>query len=233
MISHHKIMVVEDDPTLLGVLKYNLSKEGYTVLTASDGATALELARRGKPDLALLDIMLPGLSGLEVCRILRQEMTLPIILLTAKIEESDKIVGLELGADDYITKPFSLKELLARVHAALRRGDMTPVATEPRLEGPIQIGDLTIDLKRHQVTRNRQPLDMSPKEYALLAFLVQNRGQVFSRDFLLEKIWGYDFGGGTRTVDVHMRWLRQKIETVPGEPRYLLTVRGSGYRFEG
>jgi two-component system, OmpR family, response regulator len=228
-MSSYKILIVEDDPTLLGILKYNLSKEGYAVITAGDGNTALELARREKPDLALLDIMLPGLSGLDVCRILRREMTLPIIMLTAKSEESDKIVGLELGADDYVTKPFSLKELLARLHAALRRTAMAPPVTA----GLITVDDLNIDLARHQVSRQGQPLELSPKEFALLAFLAQNRGQVFSRDYLLQKIWGYDYSGDTRTVDVHMRWLRQKIETTPGEPRYLITVRGSGYRFEG
>ena len=230
-----KILVVEDDPTLLDVLKYNLSKEGYDVLTASDGVRALEVARGESPALVILDIMLPKLDGYEVCRILRQEMTVPILMLTAKTEELDKFVGLELGADDYMTKPFSMRELVARVRAMLRRAEMikrdTAPAGEPDLSS-FRSGDLEIDVARHRVSHSGHVIDLTPTEFALLAFLARNCGQVFSRDHLLEKVWGYDYAGDTRTVDVHVRWLRQKIEVDPGHPKHLLTVRGVGYKFE-
>jgi len=227
-----KILLVEDDSTLLEVLSYNLRREGYQVVTAMDGIQALDQARRENPDLIILDIMLPELDGLEVCRILRREMTVPILMLTAKGEEIDKVVGLELGADDYMTKPFSLRELLARVHAMLRRADMLSqkvMAAPPTMKA----GDLEIDLARHQVARAGSILDLSPKEFDVLAFLVKNRGITFTRDQLLERVWGYESEVDTRTVDVHIRWLRQKIESNPGKPRHLLTVRGVGYRFEG
>ncbi len=230
-----KVLVVEDDQTLLSVLKYNLNKEGYDVVTATDGARALEVARTEKPELIVLDIMLPKLSGFEVCRILRREMTVPILMLTAKTEEIDKVVGLELGADDYVTKPFSMRELLARVRAMLRRSEMMKQEMVSALEtGPpvIKVADLEVDLDRHQVSLGGSILDLSPKEFDLLAFLVRNRGRVFSRDYLLEKVWGYDYAGDTRTVDVHIRWLRQKIEVDPAHPNRLLTVRGVGYKFE-
>jgi two-component system OmpR family response regulator len=230
-----KVLIVEDDQTLLDVLKYNLSKEGYDVLTASDGVQALEIARSESPALVILDIMLPKLDGYEVCRILRQEMTVPILMLTAKTEELDKIVGLELGADDYMTKPFSMRELVARVRAMLRRAEMikreTVSAGEPA-SSSFRAGDLEIDVARHRVSRSGCVIDLPPTEFALLAFLARNCGQVFSRDHLLEKVWGYDYAGDTRTVDVHVRWLRQKIEVDPGHPKYLLTVRGVGYKFE-
>jgi two-component system, OmpR family, response regulator len=230
-----KILVVEDDRTMLDVLKYNLSKEGYRVLTASDGVQALETARSGSPELVILDIMLPKLDGYEVCRILRQEMTVPILMLTAKTEEIDKVVGLELGADDYMTKPFSIRELLARVRAMLRRAEMTTKETVPLTETSsllLKFGDLEIDAPRHKVSRGGRIIDLSRTEFALLEFLVRNRGQVFTRDHLLERVWGYDYAGDTRTVDVHIRWLRQKIEVDPANPKHLLTVRGVGYKFE-
>jgi two-component system OmpR family response regulator len=227
-----RILVVEDDPNLLDTLKYNLVKDGYEVITAVDGARALEMARTGKPELIVLDLMLPKLSGFEVCRILRKEMTVPIIMLTARTEEVDKIVGLEIGADDYMTKPFSMRELLARVHATLRRAGMQP---EPAGTGPesIRIGDLEIDINRHQASYKGSPLELSPKEFDLLSFLARNRGFVFSREQLLEKVWGYDYAGNTRTVDVHIRWLRQKLEVDPNRPELILTVRGTGYKLEG
>ena len=231
-----KILVVEDDKTLLDVLKYNLIKENYAVVTAVDGVQALEVARSEKPDLVILDIMLPKLDGFEVCRILRKEMTVPILMLTAKIEEIDKVVGLELGADDYLTKPFSLRELLARIRAMLRRVEMIKQETlskEETAPQPIKIANLEIDLTRHQVSRGESIVDLSPKEFELLAFLARNRGQIFTRDHLLEKVWGYDYAGDTRTVDVHIRWLRQKMEDDPSHPRHLLAVRGVGYKFEG
>jgi DNA-binding response OmpR family regulator len=231
-----KILVVEDDKTLLDVLKYNLAREGYGVVAAADGVQALELARSERPDLIILDIMLPKLDGFEVCRILRKEMTVPILMLTAKVEEIDKVLGLEIGADDYMTKPFSLRELLARVRAMLRRREMLKeeLTFEEEAAPPmIKVGDLAIDLARHQVSLGDSILDLSPKEFELLVFLARNRGRAFTRDYLLEKVWGYDYAGDTRTVDVHMRWLRRKLEADPAHPQHLLTVRGFGYKFEG
>ncbi len=227
-----KILVVEDDQNLLATLKYNLLKEGYRVVTAVDGAQALEVARSEKPELMVLDVMLPKFSGFEVCRILRREMTIPILILTAKTEEVDKIVGLEIGADDYMTKPFSMRELLARVRAMLRRADMAklPPDGEPK---SLKVGNLEIDNGRHQVFCGGSPLTLTPKEYDLLTFLTRNKGFVFSREQLLDKVWGYDYAGDTRTVDVHIRWLRRKIEADPAHPRNLLTVRGTGYKLEG
>jgi two-component system OmpR family response regulator len=227
-----KILIVEDDRNLLDTLKYNLRKEGYEVVTAVDGVEALDIARREKPDLIILDIMLPKLSGFEVCRILRKEMTIPILMLTAKTEEVDKIVGLEIGADDYMTKPFSMRELLARIGAMLRRTEMAKLPLDASPE-TLKIGDLEINVGRHQAFCRGSPLELAPKEFDLLVFLAQNKGFVFSREQLLDKVWGYDYAGETRTVDVHIRWLRQKIETDPAHPRHLLTVRGVGYKLEG
>jgi two-component system OmpR family response regulator len=227
-----KILVVEDDLNLLTTLKYNLVKEGYDVITAVDGAGALETARREKPELIVLDVMLPKLNGFEVCRILRKETNVPILMLTAKVEEVDKIVGLEIGADDYMTKPFSMRELLARIRAMLRRAGMAKPGPEPKPE-PLKIGDLEIDSARHRASLRGAELELSPKEFDLLAFLAQNRELVFSREQLLEKVWGYDYAGETRTVDVHIRWLRQKIESEPAKPSRLVTVRGKGYKLAG
>ena len=227
-----KILIVEDDRNLLDTLRYNLRKEGYNTVTAVDGEGALHIARREKPDLIILDIMLPKLSGFEVCRILRKEMTVPILILTAKTDEVDKVVGLEIGADDYMTKPFSMRELLARLGAMLRRADML----EKQLVGEkktLKIGDLEVDIGRHQALNKGSRLELTPKEYDLLAFLALNKEIVFSREQLLEKVWGYDFAGDTRTVDVHIRWLRQKIERDPAKPEHLVTVRGTGYKLEG
>jgi two-component system, OmpR family, response regulator len=229
-MAENKILIVEDDPNLRETLKYNLRKEGYDVATAGDGEQAIEVARREKPDLLILDIMLPKLSGFEVCRILRKEMTVPILMLTAKADETDKIVGLEIGADDYMTKPFSMRELLARVRAMLRRAKIVEAPSGQTL---IKIKDLEVDTARHRASLAGAALELSPKEFDLLAFLARNKGLVFSREQLLEKIWGYDFAGDTRTVDVHIRWLRQKIEIDPGHPKYLVTVRGTGYKLEG
>jgi two-component system OmpR family response regulator len=226
-----KILVVEDDTNLLAALKYNLHKENYSVVTAADGEQALEIARREKPDLIVLDVMLPRLSGFEVCRILRKELTVPILMLTAKAEEIDKVVGLEIGADDYMTKPFSMRELLARIRAMLRRAGMVQPYPSGERE-PVTIGDLEINISRHQALSRGKALGLTPKEFDLLAFLARNKGMVFSRDYLLEKIWGYDYAGNTRTVDVHIRWLRIKIEADPAHPKYLLTVRGAGYKME-
>ncbi len=228
-MSNKKILIVEDDPNLLDTLVYNLNKEGYDVVTSINGEQAVESARRENPDLIILDIMLPGLNGLEVCRILRKEMTVPILMLTARNEEVDKIIGLEVGADDYMTKPFSMRELIARIRAMLRRAGMT--VTQPdSVDKTIAIGTLVIDTGRHRITISGKELELSPKEYDLLVFLAVNRGFVFTREQLLEKVWGYDFAGDTRTVDVHIRWLRQKIESDPSKPEKLITVRGAGYK---
>jgi two-component system OmpR family response regulator len=232
----NKVLLVEDDRTLLDVLKYNLTKEGHDVITAGDGVEALDVARDKKPDLIVLDVMLPKLDGFEVCRVLRGEMTVPILMLTAKASETDKVVGLELGADDYMTKPFSMREFLARIRAMLRRAEMMKMVESSAKETTpsiIKVGKLEIDFARHKVSQSGTSIDLSPKEFDLLAFLVKNREQVFSRDQLLEKVWGYDYAGDTRTVDVHVRWLRQKIEADPANPLHLLTVRGIGYKFEG
>jgi DNA-binding response OmpR family regulator len=207
-----KVLVVEDEPTLVETLEYNLTRQGYDVCTATDGLAALEVARRERPDLVVLDVMLPKLDGFEVCRVLRREMNVPILMLTARVDEVDRVVGLEMGADDYLTKPFSMRELLARVKALLRRVrlDREELATEGEAVGAekLTFGDLTIDLARH-------------------------RGVVLSRDLALERVWGWDFDGGSRTVDVHVRWLREKIEPDPARPTCIVTVRGVGYRFEG
>jgi DNA-binding response OmpR family regulator len=237
-----KVLVVEDEPTLLETLEYNLARQGYQVACASDGLTALEVARRERPDVVVLDVMLPGIDGFEVCRILRREMSMPILMLTARADEVDKIVGLEVGADDYLTKPFSMRELMARVKALLRRVRLIReelAAEDEKLAGleargdALIFGDLSLDLTRREVLREGEPLHLKPKEYELLLYLARNRGIVLSRDLLLERVWGWDYDGGTRTVDVHMRWLREKIEPDPANPTRIVTVRGIGYRFEG
>jgi two-component system OmpR family response regulator len=226
------ILIVEDDKPLLDVLKYQLGKEGYNVVTSLDGSQGLEVARSSRPDVILLDIMLPKMDGFEVCRVLRKEMTVPILMLTAKDSEIDKIVGLEIGADDYLTKPFSMRELVARIRAMLRRSEM--VETKPTGQGrPIKVGDIEIDTARRRVSVSGSALKLTAKEFDLLLFLAENKGIVFSREQLLDRVWGYDYPGDTRTVDVHVRWLREKIETDPGKPRYLITVRGVGYKLEG
>jgi len=224
-----RILIVDDEPTLVATLKYNLEREGYQVLTAADGESGLSLARSNRPDLIVLDLMLPVIDGFEVCRILRREMTVPILMLTAKTDEVDKVVGLELGADDYVTKPFSMRELLARVRALLRRAETTPAAEVEVLTA----ADLQVDLRKREASKSGQPLTLKPKEYELLLFLLRNRGRAFTREQLLDQIWGYDFVGDTRTVDVHVRWLRQKIEDEPAKPTRLITIRGTGYRFDG
>lgn len=226
-----KILVVEDDRNLLETIKYNVLKEGYEALVAVDGAEALDIARQQKPDLIILDIMLPKIDGFEVCRILRKEMTVPIIMLTARADETNKITGLDIGADDYMTKPFSIRELLARIRALLRRAKMSEIKV-PEKQAILSLGDITIDPNRHLVTVKDRSQELTAKEYDLLVFLAQNSSYVFSREQLLEKVWDYDFAGDTRTVDVHIRWLRQKIETDPANPKHLLTVRGTGYKFE-
>jgi DNA-binding response OmpR family regulator len=231
-----KILVVEDELVLRETLTYNLVKQGYEVSAAADGRQAVEMARQMPPDLILLDIMLPKLDGFEVCRVLRQELRAPIIMLTARADEVDKIVGLEVGADDYLTKPFSMRELLARVKAQLRRVRLLREEFAPETPTPTQqmhFDDLTLDLDRHEAYLNGESLILKPKEHELLLYLAQHRGKTLSRDQLLEEVWGWDFNGGSRTVDVHIRWLREKLEVDPANPVRLVTVRGAGYRFEG
>ena len=227
-----RLLIVEDEENLLTALKYSLEREGFTTSTATDGEQALEAARSGSPDAVILDIMLPKLDGLEVCRILRRERDVPILMLTAKGEEIDRVVGLELGADDYITKPFSMRELVARVRAVLRRSGG---ASDARTQGAGEVlrsGDLELDLAGHTVTLRGNPVSLKPREFDLLALFVSNRGRAFTRDQVLERLWGHDYIGDARTVDVHVRWLRQKIEREPGNPTRIITVRGVGYRFD-
>ncbi len=228
-----KILVVDDERILLDTLRYNLVKAGYEVRTAADGETALRIARQDSPDLVLLDVMLPKIDGFDVCRTLRQESAIPILMLTARDEEVDKVLGLELGADDYLTKPFSMRELMARVKALLRRAEMVHPEEDPPAAKPLREGDLEVDLVSHRAAREGETLHLKPKEFDLLAFLMSHRGQAFSRDQLLQQVWGYDYAGDTRTVDVHVRWLREKVERDPSNPRLIETVRGVGYRFEG
>jgi DNA-binding response OmpR family regulator len=220
------ILLVEDDESFREVLAYSLQREGYEVREARDGQEALTKAREDTPDLIVLDVMLPGLDGFSICRILRAEMETPIILLTARMGEMDKIVGLESGADDYVTKPFSTGELVARIRAVMRRA-------RPAHSGlVIEQGPLRLNLERRRAYRQERELTLSPKEFDLLAELMRHPGIALSRDTLMDRVWGYDFMGDTRTVDVHIRWLREKIEEEPSSPAYIQTVRGVGYRFE-
>jgi DNA-binding response OmpR family regulator len=222
------ILLVEDDPILSETLRYNLEREGYAVINAPDGVVGLERARRDQPDMVILDVMLPRLDGFSVCRILRQESEVPILILTARQDEIDRIAGLELGADDYVAKPFSLGELLARVRAIMRRSDRRINALREVLDA----GTIRLDTGSRRAWRDDVELNLSQKEFDLLACLMRNRGIALSRDVLLERVWGYDFLGDSRTVDVHIRWLREKVEPDPGKPTYIQTVRGIGYRFE-
>lgn len=225
-----KILVVEDESTLLDTLTFNLRDEGYKVLTAEDGEQALEITRDKKPDLIVLDIMLPKLDGLSVCRIIRRDPEIaetPIIMLTARGTQGDKMVGLDSGADDYITKPFALGELLARIRAVLRRAPGHAVQHER-----LTAGTISVDLAARRAYREDEELQLSSKEFDLLTELLRNRGAVLSRDLILSRVWGYDYYSDSRTVDVHVRWLRQKIEEDPSNPQHIITVRGIGYRFE-
>lgn len=240
-----KILVVDDEAVLVETIAYNLEQAGYQVTTAADGASALQAAHRETPDLIILDIMLPEMDGLEVCRQLRRESntsTTPIMMLTARGDEIDKVVGLEVGADDYVTKPFGRRELLARVRALLRRSDYVPAnETErneqdstkevPRTSRELVAGPLRIDLAGRRVNCRGQELELQPKQFELLTYFVRNRGTVLTRDQLLHNVWGYDYVGDTRTVDVHVRWLREKIEEDPANPHLIQTVRGVGYCF--
>jgi DNA-binding response OmpR family regulator len=234
------ILVVEDESSLQETLVYNLEKQGYTVEAAGDGRTALESARRVKPDLIVLDIMLPELDGFEVTKILRREMTVPILMLTARDDEIDRVVGLEVGADDYLTKPFSMRELLARVKAQLRRTQLLREELEKVRSGETSssletmvFNNLVVNQTRREVTLNGGVIPLKPQEYDLLVFFAEHKRQMLSREFILERVWGWDYVGDSRTVDVHVRWLRQKIEKDAANPQRIVTVRGGGYRFEG
>lgn len=239
----YKILVVEDDKTLLEMLKYNLVRQEYEVFTAEDGRTGLQMARKNEPDLVILDVMLPVIDGFEVCRILRKEMSVSVLMLTARVEEIDKIVGLEMGADDYITKPFSMRELLARIKAHLRRVELIREDVSAARNGEVSqqikgvslltFGNLTIDENRREVSLDGHPMSLKPKEFELLLFLARNKGFALSRSLILERVWGWTYDGNSRTVDVHVRWLREKIEPDPSNAARIVTVRGVGYRFEG
>jgi two-component system alkaline phosphatase synthesis response regulator PhoP len=226
------IVIVEDEANIVELVKYNLDREGYRTLYANDGRKGLELIKQELPDLVILDLMLPELDGLSVCKQLRsdaQTKSIPIIILTAKSEEADRVLGLEMGADDYVTKPFSPRELVARVRAVLRRSGAVD-ETEPEI---IENGVIRIDLRQHLVKVRGEEVELTPKEFDFLKLLLLNPGRAFTREFLLEHLWGYEYFGDTRTVDVHVRRLRQKIENDPANPEYLETVRGVGYRFRG
>lgn len=222
-----KILVVDDEPTILELVSYNLEQAGFTTITATDGETALKLVETEKPDLVILDVMLPKIDGFEICRTLRARGNTPILMLTARREEVDRVLGLELGADDYLTKPFSPRELVARVRAILRR----VAESNNRADGTIVVGDLVINPDSHEVKVRGQPVDLTLKEYQLLKFLAENPGRVFTREALLDRLWEGEYFGDTRTIDVHIRHLREKIEEDPSNPRYILTVRGVGYKF--
>jgi DNA-binding response OmpR family regulator len=230
-----KILIVEDELTLQETLAYNLKHQGYEVETASDGKTAIDKAKQINPDLILLDIMLPDVDGFEVCRILRKDMSVPILMLTARDDEIDRVVGLEVGADDYLIKPFSMRELIARVKALLRRVRLMQNMNQDSesTHKVFHLDNLVIDETRHEVLINDKPLDLKPKEYDLLLYLAHHHRHVLSREQILKEVWGWDYFGDSRTVDVHVRWLREKIEENPAKPKRIITIRSVGYRFEG
>ncbi len=228
-----KILVVEDEKTIALAVQHNLRREGYEAEIAGDGEEALGAFDEQVPDLIILDLMLPKIDGLTVCRRLRQKSSVPILMLTARTEEMDRVVGLEIGADDYMTKPFSMRELISRVGAILRRVEMDRSALAKAASAPpmVSAGDVTIDVPRHEVRQSGRPVELTPREFDLLLYLVSHRGEVVSRDVLLEQVWGFSFAGDTRTVDVHIRGLRAKLGDEGPIPRYIETVRRVGYRF--
>jgi len=223
-----KILIVDDEKNIVDILRFNLTKEGFTTLEAYDGEQAVEMALNENPDLILLDIMLPKIDGFTVCRKLRETISTPIIMLTAKEEEVDKVLGLELGADDYITKPFSTRELMARVKANLRRVAANDTMNSQKV---LKLGDLEIDIDRYEVKRDDQVIELTLREFELVKFLALQQGQIFSREKLLEKVWGYEYYGDVRTVDVTVRRVREKVERNPSTPTYIMTKRGVGYYF--
>ena len=225
-----KILVVDDEKNIVDLITYNLKKEGYTVIQAHDGKTGLELALSENPELILLDIMMPKLDGFEVCRKIRERSQVPIVMLTARAEEIDKVLGLGLGADDYVTKPFGVRELMARVKANLRKRDGHAIPDDGAMQ-ILNFGEVTIDVGRYEVARRGEVINLTRREFELIKFLAVAKAQVFSREALLEKVWGYEYFGDVRTVDVTVRRLRAKIEDNPDKPRYILTKRGVGYYF--
>ncbi len=230
MPKHSRILLVEDEPAFVESLRFQLQREGYDVRVAADGNTALAAVQRAKPDLVLLDLILPGMDGMELCRTIRTETSIPIIMLTARTGLGDKVTGLEAGADDYVTKPIQMRELLARIKAALRRAQLPP-ATETAMI--ITIGDLQIDLGRHSVFVGEREVPLRAKEFEFLTFLARNAGQVVTREQIMRRVWGVTDAEDSRTVDVHMRWLREKLEQEPSRPKLLQTVRNVGYRLAG
>lgn len=228
-----KVLVVDDEANIVNILAYNLKKNGYDVITAFDGAEGIKKAYSEEPDLILLDVMMPVVDGYEACRKIREKYQTPIIMLTARAEEVDKVLGLELGADDYVTKPFSIRELMARVKANLRRSSIFPAEASPAKDEShmLTFGKLAIDTSLYEVRKDGRLIDLTLREYELLKFLAENNTQVFSREALLEKVWGYEFPGDVRTVDVTVRRLREKIEDNPAKPVYIVTKRGVGYYF--
>jgi len=227
-----RILIVEDEKNIVDILKFNLVKEGFDTLEANDGEQGLELALNEKPDLILLDIMLPKMDGFTVCRKIRESLSTPILMLTAKEEEVDKVLGLELGADDYITKPFSPRELMARVKANIRRTAFSETQSSNSDSNIMKIGNLVIDFERYEIKNDNTPIELTLREFELVKFLALSQGQVFSREVLLEKVWGYEYYGDVRTVDVTVRRIREKLEKNPSEPEYIITKRGVGYYFK-
>ena len=225
---NEKILVVDDEESILELVAFNLTQAGYQLLTTKDGLEGLALARREKPDLIVLDVMLPGLDGLEICRVLRKETSVPILMLTARKTESDKVIGLDLGADDYLTKPFSPRELVARVKAVLRRTGKEELSSSDTLER----GELVINPAKHELFVRGEKIDLTFKEFELLKLLVSHPGRVFTREYLLERLWDDGIYSDSRTIDVHIRHLREKVEANPGVPEYIVTVRGLGYKFK-
>lgn len=225
-MSNELVLVVDDEKTLVKALSFNLEKEGFRVEQAYDGEEALKKVFEIKPDIVVLDLMLPEVDGFEVCRRIRKKLEVPIIMLTARSEDIDKVLGLELGADDYLTKPFNSRELVARIKAILRRSTVR----DEEARKLIQIGKLQVDLLQHRVRLGEQEVSLTSKEFALLSFLAANAGNVYSREQLLEQVWGYDYYGDVRTVDVHIRHLREKLEKDPGNPELIITVWGTGYK---
>lgn len=228
-MADEKILIVDDEEHIQELIKFNLENNGYKVFCANDGLEALKLAKKELPQLILLDVMLPGMDGYDVCKEIRRDNVIcntPIIMITAKGEELDKILGLELGADDYLTKPFSVRELVARAKAVLRR-----TKTQYPIDNVYNFGNVTIDFQKHEVIKNNKKIDLTLKEFELLEVLIKNKSRVMTRDFLLDKVWGYEYIGETRTVDVHIRYLRKKIEDDDKNPKFIETIRGIGYRF--
>ncbi len=228
-LGTQKILVVDDESAMLATLRFNLERQGYAVATAGDGRTAIALAASERPDLIVMDIMLPVLDGIEACKEIRKTSAVPIIMLTARDQEIDKVLALELGADDYVTKPFSLHEFLARVRARLRRQNAADAAA---LHESIALGDIVLDPSRQSLTVRGRAVSLAPKEFSLLHVLMRHRGHVVTRQTLLDKVWGYDFEGEHQTISVHVRWLREKIEIDPNVPRHIITVRSRGYMFK-